>query len=290
MISDKRLLLVHAHPDDETIGSGITMAKYIAAGAKVTLVTCTSGEEGEVLVPELAHLASNKEDKLGAHRRIELANAMSTLGVTDHRFLGGPGKFRDSGMVGTPANERKDSFWQTDIQVAADELVKIIRETKPQVVITYDDFGGYGHPDHINAHRVTHYAIALAKVSSYKSELGLAWEVSKIYWTCIPKSQIQQGIDALANSGSKFFGVDSIDEVPFAVDDKFVTTRIEGFGLVEQKLAALRCHATQVEDTSPFFQMAKVVGPEALGVEYFRIVQGNAVKDGEFETDIFAGI
>jgi N-acetyl-1-D-myo-inositol-2-amino-2-deoxy-alpha-D-glucopyranoside deacetylase len=193
-------------------------------------------------------------------------------------------------MVGTPANERKDSFWQTDIQVAADELVKIIRETKPQVVITYDDFGGYGHPDHINAHRVTHYAIALAKVSSYKSELGLAWEVSKIYWTCIPKSQIQQGIDALANSGSKFFGVDSIDEVPFAVDDKFVTTRIEGFGLVEQKLAALRCHATQVEDTSPFFQMAKIVGPEALGVEYFRIVQGQAVKDGEFETDIFAGI
>jgi len=289
-MSDKRLLLVHAHPDDETIGSGITMAKYIAAGAKVTLVTCTSGEEGEVLVPELAHLASNKEDKLGAHRRIELANAMLTLGVTDHRFLGGPGKFRDSGMVGTPANERKDSFWQTDIQVAADELVKIIRETKPQVVITYDDFGGYGHPDHINAHRVTHYAIALAKVSSYKSELGLAWEVSKIYWTCIPKSQIQQGIDALANSGSKFFGVDSIDEVPFAVDDKFVTTRIEGFGLVEQKLAALRCHATQVEDTSPFFQMAKIVGPEALGVEYFRIVQGHAVKDGEFETDIFAGI
>jgi N-acetyl-1-D-myo-inositol-2-amino-2-deoxy-alpha-D-glucopyranoside deacetylase len=103
-MSDKRLLLVHAHPDDETIGSGITMAKYIAAGAKVTLVTCTSGEEGEVLIPELAHLASNKEDKLGAHRRIELANAMLTLGVTDHRFLGGPGKFRDSGMVGTPAN------------------------------------------------------------------------------------------------------------------------------------------------------------------------------------------
>ncbi len=171
-MSSHRLLLVHAHPDDETIGTGITMAKYINAGAKVTLVTCTSGEEGEVLVPELAHLASNKEDKLGPHRQIELANAMKALGVTDHRFLGGAGKFRDSGMIGTPPNERKDSFWQTDLQVSADELVKIIRETKPQVVITYDDFGGYGHPDHINAHRITHYASDLAKVSSYKPELG----------------------------------------------------------------------------------------------------------------------
>ena len=92
------------------------------------------------------------------------------------------------------------------------ELVKIIREAKPQVVITYDDFGGYGHPDHINAHRITHYASDLAKVSSYKPELGDAWEISKIYWTCIPKSQIQKGIDALASSGSKFFGVDSVDE------------------------------------------------------------------------------
>ncbi len=90
---------------------------------------------------------------------------------------------------------RKDSFWQTDLQIAADELVKIIRETKPQVVITYDDFGGYGHPDHINAHRITHYASDLAKVSSYKPDLGDAWEISKIYWTCIPKSQIQKGID-----------------------------------------------------------------------------------------------
>ena len=266
------------------------MAKYVKAGVKVTVVTCTSGEEGEVLVPELAHLASNKEDKLGPHRQIELANALKALGVTDHRFLGGPGKFRDSGMIGTPSNDRKDSFWQTDLQIAADELVKVIRETKPQVVVTYDDFGGYGHPDHINPHRITHYATDLASISSYKPELGVEWTVSKIYWTCIPKSQIQKGIDALANSGSKFFGVESVDEFPFAVDDKFVTTRIEGFDEVDMKLAALRCHATQVEETGPFFQMAEVVGPEALGVEYFRIAKGNVTKNGEFETDLFAGI
>jgi len=264
-MSSRRLLLVHAHPDDETISTGITMAKYAKAGVEVTLVTCTSGEEGEVLVPSLSHLASNKDDLLGPHRQIELANAMKALGIKDHRFLGGPGKFRDSGMIGTPSNERKDSFWQTDIQIAADELVKVIRETKPQVVITYDDFGGYGHPDHINAHRITHYATDLANVSGYKPELGQPWEIKKIYWSCIPKSQIQKGIDALANSGSKFFGVDSADEFPFAVDDELVTTRIEALDLVEMKLSALRCHATQVEETGPFFQMAQLIGPEALG-------------------------
>jgi N-acetyl-1-D-myo-inositol-2-amino-2-deoxy-alpha-D-glucopyranoside deacetylase len=289
-MSSRRLLLVHAHPDDETISTGITMAKYAKAGVEVTLVTCTSGEEGEVLVPSLSHLASNKDDLLGPHRQIELANAMKALGIKDHRFLGGPGKFRDSGMIGTPSNERKDSFWQTDIQIAADELVKVIRETKPQVVITYDDFGGYGHPDHINAHRITHYATDLANVSGYKPELGQPWEIKKIYWSCIPKSQIQKGIDALANSGSKFFGVDSADEFPFAVDDELVTTRIEALDLVEMKLSALRCHATQVEETGPFFQMAQVIGPEALGVEFFRIAKGQIQKNGEYETDIFAGV
>ena len=291
-MSSRRLLLVHAHPDDETIGTGITMAKYANQGAKVTLVTCTSGEEGEVLVPELEHLASNKEDKLGPHRQIELSNAMKELKISDHRFLGGPGKFRDSGMIGTPPNERKDSFWQADLQVASDDLVKIIRETKPQVAITYDDFGGYGHPDHIKAHRITHYAIDLAKIESYKPELGKPWEVLKIYWTAIPKSQMQKGIEALANSGgSKFFGVDSADELPFVLDDKYVTTQIDGREFVMQKLAALKCHETQVQDTGPFFQMAQILGPEALGVEHFRLVKGlNLIDKNIIELDLFSGI
>ena len=152
--ADRRLLLVHAHPDDETIGTGATMAKYAAEGAHVTLVTCTLGEEGEVLVPELAHLAAAKDDALGPHRVGELADAMKALGVTDHRFLGGPGRWRDSGMMGEPSNDRPDCFWQADLDVAVGELVKVMREVRPQVVITYNDNGGYGHPDHIQAHRV----------------------------------------------------------------------------------------------------------------------------------------
>jgi len=165
----KRLLLVHAHPDDETIGNGVTMAKYATAGTQVTLVTCTRGEEGEVLLSELANLASDKDDKLGEQRIIELKNAMHELGIKDYRFLGAPNKkWRDSGMMGTPQNDRNDVFWQTDLDEAALELVKIILETKPQVLITYDEFGGYGHPDHIKAHRVAMRAAELAMIKDGK--------------------------------------------------------------------------------------------------------------------------
>src|ERR1700719_799338 len=146
---DRRLLLVHAHPDDESIGTGATMARYAAEGARVTLVTCTLGELGEIIPPSLAHLAAGKEDRLGEYRTGELAAACEALGVQDHRFLGGPGRWRDSGMMGDPANDNPASFWQADLTEAARDLVAIMRETRPQVVITYDENGGYGHPDHI---------------------------------------------------------------------------------------------------------------------------------------------
>ena len=181
-----RLLLVHAHPDDETIGSGATMAKYVAQGAQVTLVTCTLGEEGEILVSDLAHLASDKTDGLGSHRFIELGNAMAELSVSDWRLLGGAGKYRDSGMIGTPPNERLDNFWRSDLLEAAKHLVEIIREVKPQVLVTYDDFGGYGHPDHIQAHRVAHYARELAAAKSFAPELGEPWLIEKHYAKRVP--------------------------------------------------------------------------------------------------------
>src|ERR1700749_578138 len=133
-LAERRLMLVHAHPDDETINNGATMARYVAEGATVTLVTCTLGEEGEVLVPELAHLASDKEDELGQHRIGELTNAMKELGVSDYRFLGGSGKYRDTGMEwheeghAIPGEELKDgTFWQADLLEASDQLVEVIR-------------------------------------------------------------------------------------------------------------------------------------------------------------------
>ena len=159
---DRRLLLVHAHPDDESISTGATMARYAAEGVRVTLVTCTLGELGEIIPPSLAYLAAEKEDRLGAYRIGELTAACAALGVTDHRFLGGPGRWRDSGMMGTAGNDDPRCFWRADVDQAAGALLDVIGEVRPQVLVTYDAHGAYGHPDHIQAHRVAWRACELA--------------------------------------------------------------------------------------------------------------------------------
>ena len=207
-VPDERLLLVHAHPDDETIQNGATMAKYVAMGRGVTLVTCTAGEMGEILVPELEHLAADREDGLGEHRRGELDDAMKELGVTDHRFLGGFGTYRDSGMqwhadgYAIPADDtHENAFWNADLREAADHLVAIIREIRPQVLLTYDQFGNYGHPDHIQAHRVATYAAALAAVPSYKPDLGEPWDIPKIYWSAMAESRFRATLQSAARGG-----------------------------------------------------------------------------------------
>ncbi len=150
-LPERRLMLVHAHPDDESINNGATMARYAAEGAHVTLVTCTLGERGEVIPPELRHLGGAA---LGGHRLGELREAMAALGVTDFRLLGGAGRYCDSGMMGLPDNDDPGCFWQADVDQAAGLLAEVILEVRPQVLVTYDDNGGYGHPDHIQTHRV----------------------------------------------------------------------------------------------------------------------------------------
>src|SRR3954447_2800877 len=195
-----RLLLVHAHPDDESITTGTTMAYYVARGARVTLLTCTLGEEGEVLVPEYAQLAADQADQLGGLRIGELDAAMRALGVTDHRFLGGAGRFRDSGMMGVPSNEHPRAFWRADtdpavFDAAVAAAVEVVREVRPQVMVTYDDRGDYGHPDHIMAHRVATAAAERAGDPSYGD--GPAWRVAKFYWTATPKSVLRRGFEAI---------------------------------------------------------------------------------------------
>ena len=190
----RRLLLVHAHPDDESIGTGATMAKYAAEGARVTLVTCTLGELGEIIPPSLAHLAAASEDRLGEYRIGELAAACAELGVTDHRFLGGPGRWRDSGMMDTEANDDPRCFWRADVDQAARALLDVIGEVRPQVLVTYDANGFYGHPDHIQAHRVACRAFQQA------ADLGLA----KFYATAGPESNgVTTAIDATAYLDAK---------------------------------------------------------------------------------------
>ncbi|TRZ54781.1 MAG: N-acetyl-1-D-myo-inositol-2-amino-2-deoxy-alpha-D-glucopyranoside deacetylase [Streptomycetaceae bacterium] len=274
-----RILLVHAHPDDETINNGATMALYAARGAQVTLVTCTRGEEGEVLVPGLSHLASSNDDALGAHRELELAKAMQALGIKDHRFLG---HFRDSGMMGTEANNRPDTFWLADLDSAAQLLVDIIEEVKPHILITYDEIGGYGHPDHIKAHLVAMRASELSQ-----------WQIQKIYWNTMPKSVIAAGIAAMKAIGSDFFGTDNVDDIPFAKDDSFVTTLIDGNEFVEAKMAAMKAHETQIALDGPFFALSNNLGLQIWGHEFYTLVKGVKTEpfDGEGrESDLTSGI
>lgn len=286
MSNSPRMLLVHAHPDDETINNGATMALYAKRGVQVTLVTCTRGEEGEVLVPELAHLASSAKDQLGAHRETELADAMALLGIKDFRFLGAPEKkFRDSGMIDTEPNKRTDNFWNADIEEAADYLVSIIMEVKPHVLVTYDEIGGYGHPDHIQAHRV---AMRAAEISREKG-----WNIQKIYWNTIPKSVIEQGIEAMKGTGNQFFGVDKAEDFPFAQPDELVTTVVDAEDFASLKMEAMKAHPTQISVDGPFFALSDNLGFKVWGQEFYRLVYGqlgpDRNQDGR-EIDLFSGV
>jgi N-acetyl-1-D-myo-inositol-2-amino-2-deoxy-alpha-D-glucopyranoside deacetylase len=212
------------------------------------------------------------------------------------RFLGGPGRYRDSGMMGTKANEHPRAFWNADLDEAVAHAVAVVREVRPQVVVTYDENGGYGHPDHIQAHRVAMGAVAAAADPGYRPDLGGAWSVAKVYWCCVPRSVLQEGIDALAAAGEKSFfeGVTSADEIPFGVDDAEVAAAVDGRAFVTQKDAAMRAHPTQILVDGPFFALSNNLGLEVLGVEYYRLVQGERGPAGPgpegWEDDLFAGL
>lgn len=297
----RRMLLVHAHPDDETIGNGATMARYVAEGASVTLVTCTLGELGEVLVPELEHLAAERDDLLGQHRIGELDKAMQILGVDDHRYLGGPGRYRDSGMIhaedgsaAVPPDVRDDSFWRADLLEATAQLVEVIREVRPQVLVTYDDFGGYGHPDHVQAHRVAMYAASLAAVPSFRRDLGEAWDIAKIYWSAMSASRMRQGLRRLRDAGdtTTFEGMEPDGPMPpMAVEDSDLAAEIDGSAYVEQKMDAMRAHATQIAVDGPFFALSDNMGSQIWGTEHYRLAKGvSSAPAGKLESDLFGGL
>ena len=300
-MTDRRLLLVHAHPDDESINNGATMARYVDEGIGVTLVTCTAGEMGEVLVPDLAHLAHDEKGGLGEHRRGELDQAMQVLGVTDHRFLGGFGRFHDSGMAWHADGHAiagefvpDNAFWSADLTEAADVLVQIVREVRPQVLVTYDQFGGYGHPDHIQAHRVAMYAAQLAAVPSYRLDLGEPHDIAKIYWTAMSESRMRGSLRQLRESGDTetFKGMEPDGQLPpFVTPDELISARVDGSATVGRKMSALAKHETQVTTDGHFFAGAES-GHSWWSEEYYRLVKGTAgpVDDEGFEADLFAGL
>ena len=294
-------MLVHAHPDDETIGAGVTMAKYVSEGAAVCLVTCTLGEEGEVLVDDLAHLAPDQRDDLGAHRLGELKLAMEILGVTDFIRLGGDGRYRDSGMAYDAEGRaivrdmlRERTFWTADLLEAANELVPVIRDRRPQVLITYNEVGGYGHPDHIQAHRVAMYATQLAGVASYRSDLGKPWTVARVFWSTMSRRLMIAGIHALRQAADLETFKDFDPDGPMSSlmsDDADIAVEIDGTPWASQKIAAMRAHATQITPDGPFFAGAEVLGDMRWGREHYRLAAGVPLPQGEgWADDLFAGL
>jgi len=181
------LFAFHAHPDDESLSMGGTLARYAAAGEQVVVVTATRGEEGEIHNHDDA---SAMASRLGEHRAAEVHEALKVLGVTHHHFLG----YRDSGMMGTDANHRDEAFWNAPFAEASGRLVRLIRRYRPEVMTVYDPFGGYGHPDHIQVHRVGTMAFFGAPdVGRFPLEAAEeSWEVSKLYWATFPRSVVRR--------------------------------------------------------------------------------------------------
>lgn len=281
------MLLVHAHPDDESITNGVTMAACAAAGARVTLVTCTLGEEGEVIPDGLARLAADREDALGPYRADELAAAMRELGVTDHRFLGGPGRWRDSGMRGLPQNDRPGAFWAADTEEASAALAEVILDTRPQVLITYDPEGGYGHPDHVQAHRV---AMRGARLAAEHSPGG--HETARILWTCVPRAAARERLAAVRAAGpGPFTGVAGLADIPGVVPDAQVDLTVEGTeAQVAAKAAAMASHATQIS-LAPgrrTFALSNGLAQPLWETEHYRLAAGQPFPPGA--RDVFAGL
>jgi N-acetyl-1-D-myo-inositol-2-amino-2-deoxy-alpha-D-glucopyranoside deacetylase len=268
---ERSLLLVHAHPDDESIGTGATMAKYAAEGARVTLVTCTLGELGEIIPPDLRHLFP---DELGQHRIVELDRACAALGVEDHRFLGGEGRYRDSGMMGLPDNDDPRCFWRANLEEAADALAKVIDEVAADVIVTYDANGFYGHPDHIQAHRVTRRAHELAG------------QAAKLYATALPRSVLARAVELPEDSWFMKF-----TDLSIGVPDDQVTTEIDATRYLDAKRAAMRAHETQITVDGDYFATSNDLGSRILGSEYYTQLagpRGPGLQEDRYERDLFA--
>jgi N-acetyl-1-D-myo-inositol-2-amino-2-deoxy-alpha-D-glucopyranoside deacetylase len=286
----RRLLLVHAHPDDETLTTGGTMARYAAEpDTSVTLVTCTLGEQGEVIPAELALLAADAADQLGGYRIGELGAACAALGVTDHRFLGGTGRWRDSGMVlaghgvraATPPQLHPRALAARDaLADQVDALTAVLEEVTPQVVVTYAADGGYGHPDHVRAHEIT--AAAVRRVP----------EVARLYATVTSRATLDAGLAALDGAPGLPFRMPGPDELP-SVPDAEVTVALDVSAQRAARLAALRAHRTQVllweGAGATAFAMSNRVAQPLRDVEEFALCGGTAGDSG-LADDLFAGI
>jgi N-acetyl-1-D-myo-inositol-2-amino-2-deoxy-alpha-D-glucopyranoside deacetylase len=287
-----RMLFVHAHPDDESLNNGATIAHYAARGGQVHVVTCTLGEEGEVIGDRWAELAVDHADQLGGYRVGELTEALRALGISAPIYLGGAGRWRDSGMPGTATRSRQ-RFIDADEHEAVGALVAIIREQRPHVVVTYDPMGGYGHPDHVQTHTVTTAAVAAAGTADYPGE---PWTVPKLYWTVLARSAFKTAYDALDDDDlRREWKMPQLEELPFGYSDEDIDAVVEaGPEAWAAKAAALAAHATQVivGPTGRVCALSNNLAMPILGHEHYVLAVGSAGDRDErgWETDLLAGL
>jgi N-acetyl-1-D-myo-inositol-2-amino-2-deoxy-alpha-D-glucopyranoside deacetylase len=278
LTAPRRLLLVHAHPDDESLWTGGTIARYAARGTQVIVVTCTLGEEGEIIPDQLRQLRAQEADQLGGYRIGELASATAALGVHEHRFLGGPGRWRDSGMVGDPANDRPRAFVKGSPDEQVTMLTEIIAEFRPQVLVSYDANGGYGHPDHIRAHQIT---VAAAE---------RAPEVARVFYAVQSRTAVEAGVRILAGWPDLPFRLPDPAELA-VVPDELISTELDVAGYLPAKLRALRAHATQVSVFSAgdrvAYALSNDIAAPLLPTEYFVLARGDGTGAA---TDLFGGL
>ncbi|HET8616255.1 MAG TPA: N-acetyl-1-D-myo-inositol-2-amino-2-deoxy-alpha-D-glucopyranoside deacetylase [Actinomycetales bacterium] len=293
----RRLLAVHAHPDDETLASGGTLAHYVRDGAtSVTLVTCTLGQQGEVIPESLRHLTG---EALGAHRRRELERAAAALGVRDHRLLA-DGRWHDSGMVwvrpgiaGPAPGAGPQAFARADVDVVAAELAAVVRDVRPHVVLTYDPDGGYRHPDHVHTHRVTMRAVDLAAGDSLRP-----WRVPRVAWVRVPRTWAEQERQAASTDRPRsMLARASADPFPPAVvDDSLIDAVVDVRAVMTAKVAALRAHQTQVRVEGGWFALSDDIAQLVRDREAFQLAPGDeddaspARPDGVVLTDLFSGV
>lgn len=305
---DGGVLFVHAHPDDESMATAGSMARLVAEGVRVDLVTCTDGAEGEIHDPTLD--PDEARPRLAAIRRAELACSIDAIGAgaIHHHLLG----YRDSGMMGTDANGHADSFWQADIGEATRKLIEIVREARPSVIVSYDENGNYGHPDHINAARIAREA--------YQASRDEAWEVARFHeiafnresWFALLTAMRGRGIalpwdfdrvldarpaDELNPSNAVALGqvADKLEtgeawEMDFGRPDAEVTTRVDVSGFLDHKRRSMDCHRTQRQDLGWLLDLPPDLAEQAMRTEHFvlRWLDGADVPVTHRETSLLA--
>jgi N-acetyl-1-D-myo-inositol-2-amino-2-deoxy-alpha-D-glucopyranoside deacetylase len=293
------LMTIHAHPDDETIGTGGTMAKAVRAGHRVIVITCTRGEMGEIVVKEMD--TPDNHRRLGEIRAGELEAAMGVLGVTEWDNLG----YRDSDMMGREGNNDPRTFWQADLDEAARRLTWMIRTYKPDVVTTYNAYGGYGHPDHIRVHDVAIRAVPRAGDPNWYPEQGEAglepWTPKKFYEQATPESVRRAMNERLAELGVDSFWLPPPDATPeqlaeyeerlskMLAPDDTITTWVDIGDVLELKWSAIQKHVTQINMDFPFMKLGLDGWREFWNRETF-ILRESMVESAIPESDVFAGL